>query len=442
VRKLILALMLSVLLLGFGNAMAATSALDNLPGGAGFNYFHAAAGGQVTLFNVQNIDTTPVLVHITLYDSNSNHLWDFNVPLSGWDNWGCTISGDGTQILVSPQTPCFYAGPNNGCFAPMSLGLPADAQGFQKGYMSFVISAGDSVWYGGDGNGDPRNDPIATGANTRHYDVLFGRTALLNPVAGSAIALNSTMLQGFVNIFTAPGLVEANAADGWDSIADVNVPFYWNCDLDILDTFPSHDDPIQGLNIDSWEIMLTQWDQWAVIADDWNGGGVGETLYQAVGSGTMYVGRYNETPGLSETILISVFPANNTAAGLLPVPFSPACGYSSTNILAFCYDDNEFPGSTTVSSTEVSRTAFGPAVGQIHVPGTSGECRILVDAPLLGFTYTESGNYADVYPLMKSDQWINAADRFHPAFATWHGGVHADDPLQTEVIDIGVQENY
>jgi hypothetical protein len=437
VRKLILALMLSVLLLGFGSAMAATSSLDNLPGGAGFNYFHASAGGQLTLFNVQNIDVTPILVHITLYDSNSNHLWDFNVPLSGWDNWGCSISGDGTQILVTPQTPCFYVGPNNGCFAPMSIALPAGTDGLQKGYMSFVISAGDSIWYLGDGNGDPRNDPIWTGVNTRHYDVIFGRSAILNPVGGSAIALNSTMLQGFVNVFTAPGLVEASPLDSWDSITDALNPggFLWNCDGDTADTFPSHDDPIQGLNIDSWEIMLTHWGTASVLSDDFTAGGVGDRLYQAVGSETMYIGRYNETPGLSETVLITVFPANNTLATLLPVPFSPACGFASTNLLAFCYDDNEFPGSTTVSTTEVSRIAFGSGLNQIHVPGTSGECRILVDAPLLGFTYTESGNYADLYPLIKSDQLINVADSF-----VWTG--HATDPLSSEVIEIGIQETY
>ncbi|MEW6053880.1 MAG: hypothetical protein AB1552_08860 [Nitrospirota bacterium] len=434
-RKLILALMLSVLLLGFGSAMAATSSIDNVPGGGGFNYFHASAAGDTTLFNLQNVDTTAIRVHLTLYDTNSNKIIDFSIPLSNWDNWGCSITGDGTNITITPQTPCYYVGANNGCFPPVTVALPAGADGLQAGYMSFVVSAGDSAFYGGNLNGDPRDELILPFAATRLYDVIAGRVALLNPTAGSAIAMNSTMLQGYVNIFNAPGLVEAAAgvAGGWDSIADVGVPFFWNCDADIADTFPSHDDPLIGVNIDSWEIMLTNWATWSLIADDTNAGGVGDTLYQAVGSPTWYVGRYNETPGTSTTVLITVFPANS---GGLPVAFSPACGFSSRTITSFCYDDNELPLSDAVTPPEVGRIAFGPAVNAIIVPGTSGECRLLVDAPLLGFTYTEAGNYADLYPLYKVDQLINAADSFFLVTG------HALDPTTTEVIEIGVQETY
>ncbi|MEW6486264.1 MAG: hypothetical protein AB1423_16935 [Pseudomonadota bacterium] len=434
-RKLVLALMLSVLLLGFGSAMAATSSFDNIPGGGGFNYFHASAAGDETLFNLQNVDVTPIRVHLTLYDSNSNKLIDFSIPLSNWDNWGCSITGDGTLITITPQTPCFYVGANNGCFPPVSIALPAGADGLQVGYMSFVVSAGDSAFYGGNNDGDPRNDPIAGFATARFFDVIAGRTALLNPVSGSAIAINSTMLQGYVNIYNAPGLVEAAAgiSGGWDSIADAGVPFLWNCDLDILDTFPSHDDPLIGINIDSWEIMLTNWATWSVIADDFNADVVGETLYQAVGSPTWYVGRYNETPGLSSTVLITVFPANS---GGLPVAFSPACGFTSRTITSFCYDDNELPLSDSVSPPEVGRVAFGSAVNEIIIPATSGECRFLVDAPMLGFTYTEAGNYADLYPLIKVDQLANVADIFFLVTG------HALDGAVTEVIEIGVQETY
>jgi len=430
--------MLSVLLLGFGSAMAAQSSVDNVPGGGGFNYFHASAAGDQTLFNIQNVDVTAIRVHLTLYDTNSNKIVDFSIPLSNWDNWGCSITGDGTNITITPQTPCFYVGANNGCFPPVTVALPAGADGLQAGYMSFVVSAGDSVFYGGNNDGDPRNDPILSFASARLYDVIAARIALLNPTAGSAIAMNSTMLQGYVNIYNAPGLVEAIAGftGGWDSIADVGVPFYWNCDLDTLDTFPSHDDPLVGINIDSWEIMLTRWESWSLVTDDTNAGGVGETLYQAVGSPTWYVGRYNETPGLSNTVLITVFPANS---GGSPVAFSPACGFSSRTITTFCYDDNELPLSDAVQPPEVGRIGFGPAVNEILVPSTSGECRLLVDAPLLGFTYTEAGNYADLYPLYKVDQLINAEDSF---FIFFGGTLHAVDNTTTEVIEIGIQETY
>ncbi len=441
-RFLIVLALLSALFIGVGTAQAATSSLDNLPGGAGFNYFHASASGDVSLLNIQNIDTTAILVHVSLWDSNSDHILDFSVPLSSWDNWGASISGDGTNITVTPQTPCFYSAPNDGCFAPITVAMPAGSDGLQKGYVSYVISAGDSAFYGGDGNGDPRNDPIVTTSSTRHYDVIFGRVALLNVSAGSAIALNGTMLQGFVNIYEAPGLDEDALIPpllideyGYDSISDLAVPFHYNCDGDTNDSFPSRDDIMQGLNIDSWEIFLTRWGDpvsgWQLITDDLDGDGEGEVLYNAVGSASgIYVGRYNEDAAVgSETVLITVFPAN---AGTLPVASSPPCGYSNRTMLIFTYDDNEFSISTPIISDEVDRLEFD--AGGIVVPGTSGEARISVAAPLLGFTYTEVGNYADLYPLIKTDQWIYAGD----GLPFWY----ALDPLESEVIEVGIQETY
>lgn len=427
---------LSLVLMGWGAAMAATSALQNVPGGGGFAYFHTSAAGDETLFNIQNVDTTPILVHISIWDSSSDHIIDFNVPLSGWDNWGCSIAGDGTNITITPQTPCYYSGAGDGCFAPITVSLPEDADsGMQIGYISYVISAGDSGWYGGDGNGDPRNDPIWTLGSTRHYDVIFARVALLNPAAGSAIAMNGNNLQGFVNIYSAPGLVEAQAGGGggWDSIADAGVPFFYDCNTNITGTFPTRDDAAHGLNIDSWEILLTNWLTWSLITDDFNADGTGETLYNAVGSASqLYVARYNESPAIpSDTVLITLFPANS---GTLPVASSPACGYASRTMSVFCYDDNEWPISTPITSDEVDYLDFDPA--GIVVPSTSGECKIYVDAPLVGFTYTEAGNYADIYPLIDVDKWVNAADYFN-----WISG-HALDAATTEVIEIGIQETY
>lgn len=261
----------------------------------------------------------------------------------------------------------------------------------QRGYMGFVISAMDIFsWvdpvagvvevYGGNADGDPRNDPIITGISMEFPDIIFGRTALLNPTAGSAIAINSSMLQGFVNVFT-PGTIGIDEAislgtdGGWDSIFDVPVPYFYNCDADLLDQFPSTDDPGQGLKIDSWEIMITDFIGWNIVTDDTNADAIGDTLYNAVGSASgLYWGRYNENPAIpSETLLITVFPANS---GVFPIPHSPPCFYQSTNMSIFCYDDNEFAMSTPMPSPEVGRIIFDPA--GIAVPAISGECRIVV----------------------------------------------------------------
>ena len=72
--------------------------------------------------------------------------------------------------------------------------------------------------------------------------------------------------------------------------------------------------------------------------------------------------------------------------------------------------------------------------GGIPVTATSGECRISVDAPLDGFIYTEAGNFADIYPLIQLDKWLNGADI--------HAVGYALDDTTSEVDKIGTQETY
>lgn len=442
-RILILAAMLSILLFAFGTAQAATTQLDNVAGGAGIAYFQASAAGDVTLFNVQNIDQTPIVVHISLYDYNSHHVVDFPVALSGWDNWGAAITGDGVSITVTPVTPCFYAGAGNGCFGSIS-GPAAAVAGMQRGYVGITITRGDSAWYGGDGNGDPRNDPNLTNTFNRQLDVLLARTAFITPGAAAAYALNSWMLQGFVNI---PNIVEA-AGTGWDSIADVAVNMFYNCDADTGDTFPGTDDP-NGTRIDTWELYLTEFSAWALLSDDTNGGGVGDTFYTAFGSTSVgpsngsivaprqgaYWGRYNETPSAGTTsTLVVVFPMNRTEEG-----FNPACGLGSRLINGIACDDNETCPSFGIAPTEVAAIGFGPLAGEIPIPSTSGDFRIEAQAPLAGFVVTEGPAFADSYPLVTEGKFVNVADGFLNVF--WGSG-HAVDVTTTEVIEISFQETH
>lgn len=422
-KKFIVMAILSILLLSFGSVFAATSQIDNVPGGAGVSYFHATAAGAATLLNIQSTQALAVMVHVTIYDADSKHLIDFNVPLSPFDNWGGAITGNGTNITITPQAPCYFSGSNTGCFTPLVKALPADAEGYQKGYLTTTISAIDGI--GGPFDNDPRNDVILNGAIAwiTLPNAIFTRTALLNPAAGSAIATNSAMFQDFTNF---PTIFTETAANGYDTIADAAVPFLYNCDADSLDVFPSSDDPMKGINIDSWELMLSNnWLGGFIIADDYAAAaGVGDTLYPALGSATRsYWGRYNENPAVpSETTLVTVMPANSG------VNHAPACTYSSRAMSIFTYDDNEFFISTPVNVPEVGRVAFGPA--GVAVPGTSGEAEIFVDAPMMGFTYTEAGNYADIYPLVKVGQWIS----------TWNGlnaMGYAFDITTSEVIMIG-----
>lgn len=443
-KNVIISLILSVLLLGFGTAFAATSQIDNLAGGAGYNYFQASAAGDVTLLNIQNIDITPIVAHVVFYNLNSIEIVDFKVALSGRDNWGASITGNGTTITITPQTPCFYAGVDNGCFAPMVRNALADASGMQMGYVSVTIAAGDSIWYGGDGNGDPRNDGLITGTIFRFRDVLATRAAYLGPASSSAFALNGWMMQGFVNI---PVMNEATAGIGgsWDSIADAGVGVFYNCDGDTGDVFPGTDDA-NGPRIDSWELLLTDYANWAMIADDTNGGGVGDTYFTAFGgaatgastgsvvgaSPATYWGRYNVNASVgTQTWLVTVFPANAGPNN------APACGLSSRTISGISCDDNEFCPSFTYTPAEVAAVQFGPSGPPPS--GTSGEVEFTASAPMAGFTYTENAAFADIYPLVATGKWVNAADGYNDPF---FGTGHALDAATTEVIQLSLQESY
>ena len=82
--------MLSVLLLGFGTAMAATSAFENLPGGAGIAYVQAAPAGWQSLINIQTTDDDEFTrVHLTLWDGDSNHIYDWSICLTRYDKSRC-----------------------------------------------------------------------------------------------------------------------------------------------------------------------------------------------------------------------------------------------------------------------------------------------------------------------------------------------------------------
>jgi hypothetical protein len=317
----------------------------------------------------------------------------------------------------------------------------------QRGYIGITITRGDSFWYGGDGNGDPRNDPNLTGTLNRQLDVLLARTAFITPSAASAYAINAWMLQGFVNI---PNIIEATVGfgGGWDSITDAFVPMYYNCDGDIGDTFGGTDDP-NGTRIDTWELYLTEFSTWSLIADDTNGGGVGDTFYTAFGSTSVgpsngsiiaprqgaYWGRHNDDASAgTHSTLVVVFPMNSTTEG-----YNPACNLASRAINGISCDDNETCPSFGLAPNEVAAITFGPAAGQIPIPSTAGDFQIFAQAPLAGFVLTEGPAFADTFPLVAEGKFVNVADGFLNPL--WGSG-HATDPAFTEVIEIGFQETH
>jgi len=458
VRKLILAVMLSVFLLGFGSAMAATSAIDNLPGGAGVAYWEASPGGFYTLLNIQNVaDNTEtgtsaaVAVHISFYDKDSNHKQDFTIPLSPRDNWGCAITGNGTTVTITPQTPIFpflgYIQPASWTFSQPGSG-PAN---LQYGYVTIAVTRtddnsedpgddcdemylinepdGDLEYQCGNGDGNPMNDFDM--ANTRVVlpDVLFMRAAILGP--NTAVAFNGTMLQGFLNIPTFSERADSASADnrfvdtiGTDDVCSVapGESVDWNGDSIIpllgsdVVTLTDHN----GVDIHTPELYITNNIDTApgedgsgkIVADGCTRAG----RWKALGSANnIYWARYNVNPPpaspSTDTTLLMVAPANS---GTQYNPLAAVADNRFFTVVA--YDDNEANVSTDINPPEVSLSPLLsptnlPLPGNFaidHSTYTSGELRIVAAAPMYGYVSTVvNGVESDLFPLIRNRLAIN-----------------------------------
>jgi hypothetical protein len=152
----------------------------------------------------------------------------------------------------------------------------------------------------------------------------------------------------------------------------------------------------------------------------------------------VYWGRYNSTPGLTDTTLITIAPASSAHA------LNPARSIADNrNIVVTAYDDREIPVSVTpILPPEVGMSPFlsatnPPRPGDVslgHAGITAGETRITpssVYLPLTGYTFTTvSGAVADMYPLIKNRQAVNIAQ----IVQTVVGGVVPQNRNQIEYV--------
>jgi hypothetical protein len=466
VKKLILAVMLSILLLSFGIAIAATSAFNNVPGGAGVFMWQASATGDYTLVNVQNVaDTTEtaggatstaLVIHITLYDRNSNHIFDWSCPLSNRDNYGFSITNHAglEQIAITSDGTPFYPGPVGGignCTTSWTaiavahnpaLGNPG---ALQYGYGTVTITRVDAVvpanlWRlaytpglvppAGNGDGDARNEVDLMNRTLVLPDLIFIRTAIVGP--SYAFALNGNMLQGYLNCSTIQaeiagsipastptgcGWVAVQGADvlcgaatvDWDnsglfSIAGTALPDFNGIDVQAPELYITNNRVVQrlGIAMDGAGIVCNR---------NWRRNALGS-------ADGVYWGRYNVIPGVTDTTLITIVPASNAH------PLNPAVGIADTrDMVVSAYDDAEIPVSVTpIPPPEVAYSPFLsatnlPRPGNIsigHAGITAGEARIqmgTIYTPLFGLVFTTvSGAEADMYPLVKNMQAVNVLD--------------------------------
>lgn len=369
---------------------AAESSVDNMLGGAGIAYWQAG-GEWTTLLNIQEESGVCALIHIVVYDRNGTGLMSFNMKLRPFDNVGIVVGSDGTNIQLTDYSDTAYGGSsalNDYSTGPaVVLSAPSDSDGVQRGYVTVVRT--NYKCLGPDG---APSDNIS-GLYGAQNNVLCIRTAILNP--NSAFALNAVMLQGFANM----GTVISEINNFIDTIPSPNSPVTcdFNGDGDTIDSWTTLDDA-NGADIDFAELFLTDnltsngpW----IICDHWPFAPFQQSIYNAVGvtSGEWYSARFNNNPSAgTQTKLIIIAPqSTHPSAALYP---------RRLTVKSF----NDEGSSVTygpVSFNVVASLPFG--TGGIDIgSATAGEAFLYSDAPIFGFTYTESASFAGIYPLVRS----------------------------------------
>ena len=393
-RCLIVFMMIIVIFSAFDILHASTSALDNLPGGAGIAYWQAGAGWS-TLINIQ-ADNSCAQVHGSVYDSSGLKLYFFNLRLRPSDNVGIVVNSTGfNTINLYDYSDTAYGGTTDlndfDTGPPVTLSAPEDSDGIIKGYMTFVKTNLDCAGL----DGRP-NDNI-TGQARTVPNSLWIRTALVSN--DKAFALNAIMFQDFANIGDAWKIDEA-----YDFINTSSSPnSHGFCDFSgnvfNKDIFLSIDDA-EGADIDFAELFLTdnitEGRPW-IVCDP------GPVFYKALGSqNNQYCARYNRNPAVgTQSKLILIAPqSNHPSANRFPRDLYVQSFNDKGNITTW--------GPTLFNVVEA--IPFGGSGINIGT-SISGESCFMVSAPVFGFVYTENASFADIYPLERRQVAINIANK-------------------------------
>lgn len=375
---------------------AATSSLDNAPGGAGFAYWQAGGGWQ-TLINIQEINGTCAEVHANLYSSTGTDIMDFNLRLRPRDNVGIVINGDGVNLSLYDYSDTAYGGTfvlNDVSTGPaFVVAAPAGTDGIQRGYLSIVRNNTGCTGTSGAPSGSIANIYAVV------PDYIFVRYAILNP--NSAFALNAAMLQGFGNqggsIVEGSDFLNSTTTPNSARLCDVNH------DGDTVDIFTIVDDPV-GADIDFLELFLS--DNLFTPLPPYIICNPGNFLHRALGSATShYWARFNENASAgTETILVLVAPQSS----------HPSAAAFSKNLSGYSLDDEGYQTSWVYGNIgTVNGIPFGTGGILMHSGVLAGEARFDMDVPVFGFTFTETASFADLYPLVKEGYCIMTSNEDH-----------------------------
>ena len=387
----------------------------------------AAPDGTHTLLNIQNTldvcgpDGAAIMVHITFYDQNSDHLFDVRWPMTPRDNLGIAVTGDGTNInlLFEPgeadETPHTFASAGVGDDLLQFGYATVTITGWDAGAVCYTTFPAATLQYVvGNGDGDPSNDTDFTGmGDVVLPDYLFARAAIMFP--DSVLGINGVMLQGFQNMAR---LIEDNTlanmnfatVNGVDATCQgTGVDVNWDNDASAVENTPMTD--VNGVDIHTPELYMTlNWQDVGAL----NIGDIALNTaactrngrVKALGSGNnAYWARYNVTPGFTDTNLVLVYPANS-ATGYNPASLIA----DARTFTALVFDDDEnvistpqLTGPEVVIAPFVSATN-APLTGMPQIQHTvyeHGEILLTTAAPMFGYVYTTVSNVgSDIYPLI------------------------------------------
>lgn len=416
-KFLVVLLMLGLVIMSQGTAQAATSAIDNLPGGAGIFYWEAG-GGQHTYLDIHNVASNlnisgQIDVHIAFYDRDSEHLFDYVCTLTELDHYGVDITADTTNNDLIKLVPgedgtglCYQqdrlqfntASTTNYGSDTLRYGYgtvtitkvatqtaSGAAAAASELYRSQANSSSDStaplqvLWADADDdNSSATTRQTATLANLPVVlpDFLYISSAILNNTA--AYAIHGAMLQGFMNI----NKIQSAGAQAAPSIANgvgfVNITgTNAFCDNPVFGAGAVLRDDFNGILVQAAELLITDNAVSGGIAvagpaNSTDCDGQGATPYRALGAAAepnainlegYYWARFasDDREGGANTIttIVTIAPAStvkiaNPAENPAANIFGP---YGNRNMEVYAFDDNEQTVSTKgITPPEVGRT--------------------------------------------------------------------------------------
>lgn len=202
---LVMMLVAGVLLLGGNRAEAVIGIPDDVPGATLLYPFFkvnptpSGTSRQDSLIVITNTANTPsltavdALVHITIWSTKSQHIYDFTVALTEHDVWSCSL----LDLLVNPNNVTRPCGVSQ---APTSVTTDLRVGNILAGYVTADVVNDTASFF-----------PGQPGVAFLARNILIGHLYLVDLPAGSATGFNAVSLEAITPLVGHPAAAVAAA---------------------------------------------------------------------------------------------------------------------------------------------------------------------------------------------------------------------------------------